>query len=70
MPADSRLTLAAYMAGPSPEAFIEQTAVGRALTEMPLFLTPEVYVPTPLESTYELAWEAVPSFWRDVLNRP
>ena len=24
---------------------------------MPLFLTPEVYVPLPLEATYQSAWE-------------
>ncbi len=31
---------------------------------MPLFLTPEVYIPLPLERTYESAWEAVPAYWR------
>jgi hypothetical protein len=51
-----------------PEAFVQTTAVGSALTDMPLFLTPEVYVPVPLEATYHSAWEAVPSFWRDVLE--
>jgi tetratricopeptide (TPR) repeat protein len=38
--------------------------------DMPLFLTPGVYVPVPLEKTYQSAWEAVPSFWRDVLTGP
>src|SRR5262245_8641145 len=62
------LTLAAYAAGCWPEAFVEPTAVGASLPEMPLFLTPDVYVPVPLEATYQGAWEAVPSFWRDVLT--
>ena len=35
---------------------------------MPLFLTPNVYIPVPLEKTYESAWEAVPAIWRDVLE--
>jgi hypothetical protein len=35
---------------------------------MPLFLTPHVYIPVPLEATCQSAWEAVPSFWRDVLT--
>jgi hypothetical protein len=70
LPADRRLSLAAYVAGPVPEAFVEPTAVGLTLKEMPLFLTPDVYVPVPLEATYQSAWEDVPSFWRDVLMEP
>jgi hypothetical protein len=66
--ADKPLTQVAYTGGPCPEAFVGQTAVGAALPEMPLFLTPEVYVPVPLEATYAAAWEAVPSYWRDVLE--
>ena len=38
--------------------------------EMPLFLTPEVYVPLPLEASYQSAWEAVPSYWQHVLTTP
>jgi hypothetical protein len=68
LPADRPLTLAAYIGGACPEAFIEPVAVGAALPDMPLFLTPEVYVPVPLEKTYQAAWQAVPSFWRDVLT--
>jgi hypothetical protein len=37
---------------------------------MPLFLTPEVYVSLPLEATYNSAWEAVPSVWQEVLAAP
>ncbi len=68
LPADRRLTLAAYIGGPFPEAFVQPVAVGLPLPDMPLFLTPEVYVPAPLEATYEAAWADVPSFWRDVLT--
>lgn len=34
---------------------------GRA-TDMPLFLSPEVYVPVPLEGRYQAAWETVPAW--------
>lgn len=68
-PPDRPLTLAAYVGGDAPEAFVEPTAVGLPLTDMPLFLTPGTYVPVPLESTYQVAWEAVPAVWRDVLAR-
>ncbi len=67
LPADRRLSLAAYIGGPVPETFIEPTAVGQPQAEMPLFLTPDVYVSVPLEATYQSAWEAVPAFWRDAL---
>ena len=36
--------------------------------EMPLFLTPEVYVQVPLEATYHAAWEGMPVYWREVLT--
>ncbi len=67
---ETPLTLASYIGGPVPEAFIEPTVVGASLPEMPLFLTPDVYVPLPLEATYLSAWEAVPSFWRDMITSP
>jgi hypothetical protein len=70
LPAGKPLTLVSYIGGLIPEAFIEPTAVGAALPEMPLFLTPEVYVPLPLEATYQSAWEAVPSYWQTVLTAP
>jgi len=70
LPADQPLTLGSYLAGPIPESFVEPVAVGEALPDMPLFLTPHVYIPLPLERTYESAWEAVPAFWRDILAAP
>jgi hypothetical protein len=67
LPPDRPLTLAAYIGGPCPEAFVEPTAVGAALPPMPLFYTPDEYVLVPLEAAYQAAWEAVPAFWRNVL---
>ena len=57
LPADQRLTLAAYDAGPPPSAYVEFVAVGEALPDMPIFLKPEFYVPAPLEETYRTTWE-------------
>lgn len=70
LPEDKPLTLAAYSADQFPEAFIEPAAVGDILMDMPLFLTPDVYIPTPLEATYNSAWEVFPSFWREVVEKP
>ena len=69
-PPDQPLTCAAYRSAQRPEAFIEAFALGEALPEMPLFLTPDVYVTVPLDPTYRSAWEAVPAIWRETLEAP
>ena len=61
---DKPLTLASYVGGELMEAYVEPTAVGKTLIEMPLFLDPRRYVPVPLEKTYLAAWELVPAIWR------
>lgn len=64
------LTLASYSAGPTKRAYVEPTAVGRELLEMPLFLDPDMYVDVPLEATYQLAYRGVPRKWQAVLEAP
>src|SRR5688572_5029338 len=56
LPAGKPLTLASYDAGPDYVAYVEFVAVGEALSEMPLFLQPGIYVPAPLEPAYQAAW--------------
>ncbi len=58
------LTLARYVGGEMLEAYVEPTAVGQTLIDMPLFLDPRTYVPVRLEMTYQSAWELVPAVWR------
>jgi len=61
------LTAVAYLAAEFPEAFVEPLRVGKALVDMPLFLTLEQYVRVPLDATYQAAWDAVPEYWREVV---
>lgn len=68
LPADKKLTLAAYAAGLPKQAFVEPVAVGDQLPDMPLFLTSELYVNVPLEATYAAAWGDVPRRWQQVLE--
>jgi len=68
-PADKPLTLASYDAGPPRVAYVEPIAVGDTLRAMPLFLKPEIYVPAPLEETYQRAWEAFPVPLKGLLER-
>jgi len=67
-PADKPLTLAAYDAGRrrSPTS---NRRVGDLLPSMPLFLAPEQYLNVPLEPTYLAAYEGVPRFYRNMLER-
>jgi hypothetical protein len=68
LPADRPLTLASYSAGEVKRAYVEATAVGRDLTEMPMFLEPETYVNVPLEATYQSAYRGMPRRWKSVLE--
>ena len=69
-PANEPLTLASYSAGPRKRAYVEPTAVGRELIDMPLLLEPEVYINVPLEPTYQAAYRGVPRRWQRVLDGP
>jgi hypothetical protein len=68
LPPGEPLTLAAYSAGPEKRAYVEPTAVGKTLIDMPLFLDPDHYVNVPLETTYQAAFRGVPRRWKDVLE--
>jgi hypothetical protein len=59
-PAGRPLTLAAYAAGPPVECYVEPSAVGMPLADLPLFLTPERYVNVPLEQTYATVFRRLP----------
>lgn len=68
LPGDKPLTLAAYNAGPIPEAFVEPVGVGDRLVKMPLYLAPGEYVYVPLEAAYQAAFAEVPQRWREVIS--
>jgi hypothetical protein len=66
-PAEEPLTLVAYESDLTTRAYIEASAVGRPLPDMPLFLKPNGCVMVPLEATYESAFAVLPRRWRAVL---
>ncbi|MFL5340730.1 MAG: DUF4058 family protein [Gemmataceae bacterium] len=70
LPPDKPLTLAAYAAGTDIVAYVEPVAVGDALPDMPIFLTPDHYAPCPLEATYQTAWEQFPAPLKGPLESP
>ncbi len=62
------LILAAYVSGLVKQAYVEQTAVGNVLIDMPLFLEPGLYVDLPLEATYRDAFHGLPRHYRKILD--
>lgn len=67
-PPDRPLTLAAYAAAGAVTAYVEPLGLHAPLPDMPLFLDPGHYVPTPLEPTYMAAWEGMPQRWKRVIE--
>jgi hypothetical protein len=70
MPSGKSLTLAAYDVADGLRAYVVHLGTGDGLTDMPLFLQPRAHVAVPLETTYGLAFAAVPRRWRAVLEAP
>jgi hypothetical protein len=67
-PADKPLTLASYAAAGTVTCYVEPSAVGTVMIDMPLFLTAERYVNVPLEQTYQASYEGVPARWKRVIE--
>ena len=72
LPPDKPLTLVSYDAGLDQDrvAYVEFVAVGDAFPDMPLFLKSEVYVPAPLEETYQTTWNVFPAPMKRLLETP
>lgn len=67
LPADRKLTLAAYQSAPIKTAYVEPFAVGNPIPEMPLFLHNDFYINVPLEETYMDTWNVLPQLLRDLV---
>lgn len=67
-PKNMPLTLVSYCSRRPIKAWVEPLKVGASLIEMPLFLTPDHYIKTPLEDTYQRAWAGVPKRWQRVIE--
>jgi hypothetical protein len=68
-PPDKPLVLASYDAGPPEVAYVESIGVGDPLpNDMPLFLRREIYVPAPLEATYQTTWSVFPNALKGLLE--
>jgi hypothetical protein len=67
-PADKPLTLVSYRVTNEIVAHIEPMAVGDAMPDMPLFLSPEAHILVPLEQTYAATWAMCPQPIRELVQ--
>jgi hypothetical protein len=67
-PPETTGTMVSYACRRPIRAFVEPVTVGTSLIDMPLFLTPDTYIPVPIEPTYARAWSGVPQRWRNVIE--
>jgi hypothetical protein len=68
LPPDKPLTLVGYQSGDEFTAHIEPVAVGDSMPDMPLFLDRDLYVPVPLEPTYQATWDVCPEPIRELVQ--
>ena len=67
-PPGKPLTVASYVGGDLPTAYVESVGIGDPLPSLPIFLSETRYIPAPLESTYSQAWAVFPALLKDVMN--
>ena len=60
LPAGLDRLLMSYQAGREKVAYIEPLAIGDTMPDMPLFLTTQLHVKIPLETTYGTTWNVLP----------
>jgi hypothetical protein len=70
LPSDKPLTVASYIGGDLPTAYVEPVGVGDPLPGIPLFLTKYDYVPCPLEVSYMQAWSVFPAMLKELIESP
>ncbi len=62
------LTVASYIGGDLPTAYVDSVGIGDPLPSAPLFLSEDYYVAMPLEVTYRQAWDVYPDMLKDILE--
>ena len=50
------------------DAYVEPLGVGDALPSLPIFLSPDRYIPAPLEETYQQAWDVFPALLKGLMG--
>jgi hypothetical protein len=67
-PPGKSLTVASYIGGDLPTAYVESVGLGDPLPSSPIFLSETRYIPAPLEATYMRAWAVFPSMLKELID--
>jgi len=62
------VVLASFAVGDTTDLYIKSLSVGDSMEDMPLFLTGDEYVMLPLRSTYESAYDAMPTIVQNIIE--
>jgi hypothetical protein len=67
-PPGKPLTVASYIGGDLPTAYVDSVGIGDPLPSLPIFLSETRYIPAPLETTYMQAWAVFPAMLRELIE--
>jgi len=70
LPPGKPFTVASYVGGDLPIAYVESVGIGDRLPSLPIFLSETRYIPAPLEETYEQAWTVFPTMLKEIIDPP
>lgn len=70
LPPGKPLTVASFIGGDIPVAYVEPVGVGDPLPSLPIFLSETRYIPAPLEATYQQAWAVFPALLKEIIDPP
>src|SRR5258708_27617217 len=70
VPPGKPLTVASYIGGDLPTAYVESVGLGDSLPSPPIFLSETRYIPAPLEATYMRAWAGFPAMLKELIDSP
>jgi hypothetical protein len=68
VPPGKALTVASYIGGDIPTAYVESIGIGDPLPSLPIFLSETRYIPAPLEATYQEAWAVFPAMLKELIE--
>jgi hypothetical protein len=69
-PPGKPLTVASYIGGDLPTAYVESVGLGDSLPSPPIFLSETRYIPAPLEATYMRVWAVFPALLKELIDPP
>jgi hypothetical protein len=68
VPPGQPLTVASYIGGDLPTAYVDSVGIGDPLPSLPIFLSETRYILAPLEATYLQTWAAFPAMLKEIID--